>query len=124
MAAGAERPDGTERELRQWPRQGFPRGPSRARATVTGLVACLIRWAGLALAAIQVVHVLLTVGGANPGNVLTVFFAGAAEPLALAFRDLFTPADAALRVLVNHGLAALFWLVVSGVAARLVRRLG
>jgi hypothetical protein len=29
-----------------------------------------------------------------------------------------------LRVLVNYGLAAVFWLIVSGVLSRLIRRLG
>lgn len=31
---------------------------------------------------------------------------------------------AELRVLINYGLAALFWLVASAVLARLIRRLG
>jgi hypothetical protein len=90
---------------------------------VVGFLAGLVRWAGLIFAIILVVHVLLTVGKANPDNGITVFFAHAAEPLALAFASLFTPENAELRVLVNYGLAALFWLVVSAVAARLLRRL-
>jgi hypothetical protein len=46
-----------------------------------------------------------------------------AEPVALAFKDLFSPADAKLRVIVNFGLAAVFWLVVRAIVLRLVRRL-
>ena len=34
------------------------------------------------------------------------------------------PGTPKLRVLVNYGIAALFWLIVSGVLSRLVRRLG
>lgn len=94
------------------------------RTAVAGAVAGLVRTVGLVIALILVVHVVLTVGRANPDNGITVFFASVAEPVALAFRDLFVPSNAELRVLVNYGLAAVFWLVVSGVVSRLVRRLG
>lgn len=90
---------------------------------MVGVLADLVRWIGLIFAVVLVVHVLLTVGGANPANSITVFFADAADPLALAFKSLFTPENAELRVLVNYGLAALFWLIVSSVVARLIRRL-
>lgn len=117
MAAQAdERPEGVEQEQRR-------RRSPVARATVVGVLAGLVRWVGLVFALILVIHVLLTVGNANPDNGITVFFADAADPLALAFRNLFTPENAELRVLVNYGLAALFWLIVSGIVARLIRRL-
>ena len=93
------------------------------RANVVGVVASVVRWAGLLFALVLVVHVLLTVGSANPANGITRFFASAADPLALAFKSLFMPENAQLRVLVNYGLAALFWLVVSSVLSRLIRRL-
>lgn len=93
------------------------------RTSVVGFLAGLVRWVGLLFSIVLVAHVLLTVGGANPDNGITVFFADAAEPIALAFKSLFTPANAELRVLVNYGLAALFWLIVSAVVARLIRRL-
>jgi hypothetical protein len=97
---------------------------TETRANVVGVVAGVVRWTGLLFALVLVVHVLLTVGHANPDNAITRFFDATADPLALAFRNLFTPENAELRVLVNYGLAALFWLVVSSVLARLVRRLG
>jgi hypothetical protein len=93
------------------------------RANVVGVVAGAVRWTGLAFALVLVVHVLLTVGRANPDNGITQFFDAVADPLALAFRNLFTPDSHELRVLVNFGLAALFWLVVSSVLSRLIRRL-
>jgi hypothetical protein len=68
--------------------------------------------------------VLLTVFGANPDNPITTFVRSWADPLALAFRDLFTPADGKLRVLANYGLAAIFWLIVTSIVVRLIRRLG
>lgn len=115
MAAQDERPEDVVQEHR--------RSPAEIRASVVGVIAGLVRWVGLVFALVLIVHVLLTVGSANPDNGITVFFTDAAEPLALAFKSLFTPANAELRVLVNYGLAALFWLIVSSVVSRLVRRL-
>jgi hypothetical protein len=68
--------------------------------------------------------VLLTVGDANPTNGITTFFATTADWFVLAFKNLFTPENATLRVLVNYGLAALFWLLATAILSRLVRRLG
>jgi hypothetical protein len=93
------------------------------RSNVVGVLAGVVRWAGLLFAIVLVVHVLLTVGNANPSNGITRFFSGAADPLALAFKSLFMPENAQLRVLVNYGLAALFWLIVSSVLSKLIRRL-
>jgi len=93
------------------------------RASVVGVVASVVRWLGLAFALVLAVHVLLTIGDANPANGITEFFATTADWCVLAFRNLFTPDDAKLRVLVNYGLAAVFWMIVSAVLSRLVRRL-
>jgi hypothetical protein len=87
------------------------------------VVAGVLGWIGLALAVVLVLHVLLTVGGANPDNGITRTVAELAEPLALGFEDLFTPEDPKLNVLVNHGIAALFWLTARGLVLRLLRRL-
>ncbi|MDX8033967.1 hypothetical protein SK803_27410 [Lentzea sp. BCCO 10_0856] len=93
------------------------------RTRVVGIAAGVVSWVGLALAVVLVVHVVLTVGGANPDNVITSFVKAVAEPVALAFKDLFEPGDAKLRVIVNFGLAALFWLAVRAIVLKLVRRL-
>lgn len=93
------------------------------RSNVVGVVAGVVRWVGLLFALVLAVHVLLTMGDANPANGITKFFSSAADPLALAFKSLFTPENENLRVLVNYGLAALFWLIVSAVLSRLIRRL-
>lgn len=97
------------------------RGVDRAR--VVGALAGVVRWVGLLIALILVVHVILVMGNANPENPITGFFAGLAQPLSLAFKSLFTPEDAKLGLLVNYGIAAVFWLAVSSIAARLIRRL-
>lgn len=121
MAARAERPEDVEQAPGG---QAKRRTPAEVRATVVGFLAGLVRWLGLIFAIVLVIHVILVVGKANPDNGITEFFAGAAEPLALGFRSLFTPENPELRVLINYGLAALFWLVASAVLARLIRRLG
>jgi len=93
------------------------------RSGVVGVLATVARWIGLVFALILAVHVLLAMGDANPDNGITRFFATTADWVVLAFKNLFTPENAKLRVLVNYGLAALFWLVVSAVLSRLIRRL-
>lgn len=97
---------------------------ARVRARVVGVLASLVRWVGLLVTVILVLRVVLTIGGANPANGITSFVTSWSDPLAWGFKDLFTPSDAKLRVLVNYGIAALFWLIVSSIVARLVRRLG
>ena len=99
-------------------------GAATARTRIVGTIAGLVRWSGLLAAVILVVHVLLTVGSANPQNGITTFFADWAQPVALGFKNLFTPGDPKLLVLVNYGLAALFWLIVSAVLTKAIRRLG
>ncbi|WP_156755137.1 YggT family protein [Actinokineospora pegani] len=112
----AER-DSTGRETRR-------RDTAAARATAVGLLAAIAGWVGRLIALVLVLHVVLVMGNANPDNPIASFVAGIAEPLALAFKTLFTPEDAKLGLLVNYGLAAVFWLVVTSVVTRLIRRLG
>ena len=98
----------------------------RSRAKVVGLLADIVRWIGLLAAVILVLHVILVAGEANPANGIARFVRALADAASLGFKDLFNkPADdPKLRVLVNYGLAAIFWLVVTSLAARLIRRLG
>lgn len=98
------------------------RSAGEIRAQVVGILAGVVRWIGLIFALVVAVHVVLVVGNANPANGITSFVKSWAEPLALGFKNLFTPADPKLNVLVNYGIAALFWLIVSSVLARIIRR--
>lgn len=95
----------------------------RARARTVTVLTTLIRTAGGGAALVLVAYIVITIGGANPQNGIARFVSGWADTLALGFRDLFTPADARLRVIVNYGLAALFWLAVAGVLNGILRRL-
>ena len=93
------------------------------RAKVVGAVTVVVGWTGLAIAMVLVAHVVLTVGKANPDNGITSTISDLAQPLSLGFHDLFAPADPTLAVIVNFGIAALFWLFVRSLVLRLVRRL-
>jgi len=97
---------------------------TRSKAKALDLVAGVVRWVGLAAAVILVIHVVLVAGEANPANWIAQTVGNLADVLSLGFKDLFDkPADdPKLRVLVNYGIAALFWLVVTGLLARLIRR--
>ena len=79
-------------------------------------------WAVIVL--ILVAHVLLTLGNANPANGITMFLKYWADRLQLGFRDLFNPARPQNRLVIDYGIPAVFWLVVTWVLVRLVRRLG
>jgi hypothetical protein len=98
----------------------------RTRALALGLAASIVRWVGLAAAVILVIHVVLVAGEANPANWINQSVGNLADVLSLGFKDLFNkPADdLKLRVLINYGTAAVFWLVVSGLLARLIRWAG
>lgn len=91
---------------------------------VVGFLATLVRWVGLIFAAVLALHVLFVIGDGNSANGIVSFVNGWAESISLGFKDLFTPQDPKLNVLVNYGIAAIFWLVASAVLARLIRRVG
>lgn len=91
---------------------------------VVGLLAGTVRWVGLLFALALVVHVVFVIGDANQSNSIVRFVSDTSDTLAMGFTDLFTPDDPKLAVLVNYGIAALFWIVVSAIVARLIRRVG
>lgn len=91
------------------------------RSRNRGSAARIITGVGALFALIEVVYILLVILGANSANAFVQFVASLAKPLALFFPGLFPIANDSLSVLVNYGLAAVFWLVVTGLLARLVR---
>ncbi len=82
----------------------------------------VITGVGALFAVIEVVYILMIVLGANQANAFFGFMRAIAEPLALFFPGLFTLDDYNLGVFINYGLAAVFWLVVTGGVARLLSR--
>ncbi|MFC0429510.1 hypothetical protein [Kutzneria buriramensis] len=84
----------------------------------------VVRVIGTIIAVILVAHILFGLLGANPNNPLVVFVAQWADVLAIWFRGLFATGSDALNVILNYGLAAVFWLVVTGLIARVLYRAG
>ena len=84
-------------------------------------VARVIAGIGGLIALIEVIYILMLVLGANQANAFFGFIRSMAEPLALFFPGLFNPGNYDLAVILNYGLAAVFWLVVTGIIARVVR---
>jgi len=87
-----------------------------------GTAARVITGIGALFALIEVVYILLILFGASKTNEFFQFIRSLAEPLALFFPGLFNFANNTLETIVNYGLAAVFWIVVASVLARLVSR--
>jgi len=119
----AEHAEKRESDVDERPRAQRQVNWGRVKDQVAGLIAGIVRWVGLIFALILVLHVIFVVGGANPDNGIVSFVRDWSDALALGFKDLFEPDDQKLRVLVNFGIAAIFWLVVSSVLTRIIRRL-
>ncbi|MCU1645534.1 MAG: hypothetical protein JWN03_5809 [Nocardia sp.] len=80
----------------------------------------LIGGIGALFAIIEVVYILLLDFGADQTNRFFTIIKAWAEPLALFFPGLFHTGTPHMDIAVNYGLAALFWLVVTGIIARIV----
>lgn len=93
------------------PRTRTYSGRASAARIITGV--------GTVFAVIEVIYILMILLGANAGNAFVRFIRSIAEPLALFFPGLFPIDNPQVAVLVNYGLAAIFWLVVTGLIARL-----
>jgi len=86
-----------------------------------GSAARIVSGIGALFAIIEVIYILLIVLGANTANAFVRFMSSIAEPLALFFPGLFPIENYTANVVVNYGLAAVFWLVVAGLLARVLR---
>jgi hypothetical protein len=73
-------------------------------------------------ALIELIYILLIVLGANQGNGFFRFISSLAEPLALFFPGLFGTGNYNMDVILNYGLAGVFWLVVGSIVARIIGR--
>lgn len=94
----------------------------RRRYRHDSIAANIISAIGAIIAVIIVAHILFVLFGANPGNTLVTFVRNWANVLALWFYNLFDTGNATMNLIVNYGLAIVFWLVVTGIIARMVAR--
>lgn len=74
------------------------------------------------IAAFILVNLAFIVLGANMGNPLVSFINGVATFFAWPFHDIFTTSNEATRALLNHGLAALAYLLLGAGLRSLFRR--
>lgn len=91
------------------------RGALDVMATV---IATIFRIAALLI----VLGILFVVLEANTGNAIVAFVLDVADFLVGPFDGLFTPKDPKLEVVINYGIAAVIYLVVGSLIARLIRR--
>jgi hypothetical protein len=89
-----------------------------------GALASAVRVVGLAIVALLVVHVLLTLLDANPQNGVAMLVRDAAALVDLGLDTLFLPPDPKVATTLNYGVAALVWYLVTAVVVRLLRRVG
>jgi hypothetical protein len=87
-----------------------------------GMLASILRVIGLAIVAVLVAYIVLTLLDANPANGWASFVRGLAEYFDLGLSNLFVPAQPKLAVALNYGVAALIWFVITAIVVRLVRR--
>ncbi len=87
-----------------------------------GLLSTVLWGIGMAIVAVLVLHIVLTLLDANPANGLTTFVTGLAAQFGLGLDDLFLPDDPKRRVALNYAVAAVIWFAVTAVVVRLVRR--
>jgi hypothetical protein len=93
-----------------------------AVGSVMVMIARVIRLITGIAAAIIVAAIVLRLLGANPSNTLVRDIHDVAQTLVGPFKNLFSINNAKLSIVVNWGLAALAWLIVGGLIARLIAR--
>ncbi|MBN9101152.1 MULTISPECIES: hypothetical protein [unclassified Pseudonocardia] len=87
-----------------------------------GLLASVLRIIGLLIVAVLVVFIVLTLLDANFGNTFAAAIKDLAGNFDLGLSNLFLPADPKVGVLLNYGVAAIIWYVITSVVVRIVRR--
>jgi hypothetical protein len=93
-------------------------------AVAADTVARLVRLAAGIVAAIIVTGILLVVLSANPANDIVSAVHDAARALAGPFDGMFTLDSAHASIAVNWGIAALVYLIVGALVARLISLIG
>lgn len=89
---------------------------------IVSTAASLVRLASKVAALSLVLYALFTVFRANPANVWYQFVESLAAWLSLGLANLFQLDDPRWTTLVNHGLAAIVWLIIGSALASLIRR--
>jgi hypothetical protein len=88
------------------------------------VLAAVVMYAAVAVAAVLALHIVLVLLGANPANAMVIVLRRIADRLVGPFQMLFTPQDPKQQVAINYGLAAVVYLAAGGVVSRGIRLLG
>jgi hypothetical protein len=99
-------------------------GVATSAALVAGSLARLIRFAAGIVAAIIVAGILLIVLEANPANDIVSAVHDAAQALVGPFDGMFELDDPKAAVAVNWGIAAVVYLIIGAVIARIIASIG
>ncbi|ASU77138.1 hypothetical protein CDG81_01065 [Actinopolyspora erythraea] len=92
-----------------------------AKKTNSGsALATLLQGIGFLLAVLLVAHTVFVLFDFQPEGQLAQSVARAAEPLALFFPGLIDAPSRVLQVLLDYGLAAMFWMLLGGLLARIL----
>jgi hypothetical protein len=89
-----------------------------------GRLASVLQLIGLLIVAVLVVYIVLTLLDANFANTFAATVRELAAYVDLGLSNLFLPKDRKVAVLLNYGVAAVVWYVITAVVVRLVRRIG
>ncbi|HEY4460363.1 MAG TPA: hypothetical protein VGN81_38995 [Pseudonocardiaceae bacterium] len=93
---------------------------NNGRSTAAGLVNLV----GTVLALILVAHVVFEFAKAWPGNAFVNWVGATSDVIGLWFTTMFNTGDQTFTMVLNYGLAAVFWLLVTGIIASLLRSVG
>ncbi|UGT42959.1 hypothetical protein LTV02_06070 [Nocardia yamanashiensis] len=77
---------------------------------------------GAVFALTEGLYIVMLVLDVDQTNRAFTFIKSFAEPLAVFFPNMFHTGNGDLDIVVNYGLAAIFWLLVTGFIARVVTR--
>jgi hypothetical protein len=91
---------------------------------IANVVASVVRVVAYVLAAVLVAFIVLTLVGVNTANGVAQVIGSVGNTAVFAFRDLFLLGDPTFTVIVDYGLAAVFWVLVAEFGSRLIRWLG
>lgn len=93
---------------------------NNGRSTAAGLV----NLAGTVLALILVAHMVLQFAKAWPNTAFVNWVGSTSNVISLWFAHLFNTGDPTFTMVLDYGLAAVFWLLVTGIIASLLRSVG
>lgn len=104
-----------------YPPPAYPAQPQRRTDTATIVARVVVGVTG-GVALVFALHIFLSLADANENNGFVQFVYGLARVLVLGFGDVFTPDDAKIGLVLNYGFAAVVYLVIGQLIAKVLRR--